>query len=187
MGCAFGGGYESSRQGYRTTARGDARPTGTCYRATARGDARPTDWISDVRACSAGKIRKGAGAAGFTLAEVLAALMFLAIVVPVAVEALNLASRAGVIGTRRAEAARVADRVLNESIVTTNWNAGFLNGTIIERGYEYQWTLKTDFWPTDPNMRLLTAEVRFTASGRNQTVQMNTLVEMPNYGSLSGL
>jgi len=56
--------------------------------------------------------------AGFTLAEVLAALMFLAIVIPTAVEALHVASLAGEVAAGKSEAARVADRVLNESIVT---------------------------------------------------------------------
>src|ERR1035437_10572400 len=56
--------------------------------------------------------------AAFTLAEVLAALLFMAIVIPVAVEALHTASLAGEIGVRKGVAARVADRILNESIVT---------------------------------------------------------------------
>ena len=60
--------------------------------------------------------------AGFTLAEVLAALMFLAIVIPTAVEVLHIASLAGEVAARKSEAARMADRVLSESIVTTNWS-----------------------------------------------------------------
>ena len=58
---------------------------------------------------------------GFTLAEVLAAMLFLAIVIPAAVEVLHVASLAGEVAARKSEAARVADRILNESIVTTNW------------------------------------------------------------------
>src|SRR5580704_3582100 len=63
-------------------------------------------------------------AAAFTLAEVLAALLFLAIVIPAAVEVLHVASLAGEVAARKSEAARVADRGLNENLVTTNWMGG---------------------------------------------------------------
>src|SRR2546429_9589111 len=62
--------------------------------------------------------------AAFTLAEVLAALLFMAIVIPVALEGMHVATRAGSVAVRKREAARVAERILNESIITTNWNNG---------------------------------------------------------------
>ncbi len=55
--------------------------------------------------------------AAFTLAEVLAALTFMAIVIPVAIEGLRIANRAGVVAQRKTVAARVADSVLNEALV----------------------------------------------------------------------
>jgi len=85
--------------------------------------------------------------AGFTLVEVLAALMFMAIVIPVTVQALHLSSLSGEVAVRKAEAARVADRVLNEAIVTGNY--GPQNGTITENGREFRWTLRSETWPID--------------------------------------
>ena len=67
---------------------------------------------------------------GFTLAEVLAALLFMAIVVPVAMEGLHIASLAGAVAQRKSEAARIAQRVLNESLVTTNWSQSLQSGTV---------------------------------------------------------
>jgi len=113
-------------------------------------------------------------ASGFTLVEVLAALMFMAIVIPVAVDALRVASLSGEFATRKAEAARVADEVLNESIVTTNWNSA-VNGTVIENGHEFHYTLQSQSWPQDSTMQLLTAEVTFSAGGRECSVRLNTL------------
>src|SRR5208337_3553755 len=72
----------------------------------------------------------------FTLAEVLAAMLFLAIVIPAAVEALHVASLAGDVAARKGVAARLADRVLNESLVTTNWNTGTQSGTVTEAALE---------------------------------------------------
>ena len=79
----------------------------------------------------------------------LAALLFLAIVIPAAVEALHLASLAGEVAARKGAAARVADRILNESIVTTNWNTGTQNGTVTEGAQEFRWTLTSQNWPVD--------------------------------------
>jgi type II secretory pathway pseudopilin PulG len=122
------------------------------------------------------RIAKKTGSAGFTLAEVLVALLFLAIVIPVAVEALTIASRAGEVAARKSEAARVADRVLSESIVTTNWISG-QSGTITEGTLDFRWTLSHQTWPQDPlaQMELLTAEVKFSAQGKDYAVKMSTL------------
>ena len=86
-------------------------------------------------------------ASAFTLAEVLAAMLFLAIVIPAAVEALHVASLAGEVAARKGAAARIADRILNESIVTTNWNTGSQNGTISEGAVDFHWTLNSQNWP----------------------------------------
>ena len=98
--------------------------------------------------------------AAFTLAEVLAALVFMAIVIPVVVECLHVASQAGEVAQRKTEAARVAERILNESIVTTNWNQSAQNGTVNQ----------------DP-MRLLTVQVKYTVQGRDYSVQLSTLAD----------
>ncbi len=112
--------------------------------------------------------------AAFTLAEVLAALMFLAIVIPTAVEALHVASLAGEVAARKSEAARVADRILNESLVTTNWSSGMQSGTVTEGILNFRWKLTTANWPQD-SMELLTAEVTYSAQGKDFSVQLSTL------------
>ena len=81
--------------------------------------------------------------AAFTLAEVLAAMLFLAIVVPVAVEALHIASLGGEVAARKSQAARIADRLLSESLVTTNWSNGQKNGTASEGVLDFRWTLSS--------------------------------------------
>ena len=124
--------------------------------------------------------------AAFTLAEVLAALLFLAIVIPAAVEALHLASLAGEVAARKGAAARVADRILNESIVLTNWNMGTLNGTVTEGAQEFRWTLTSQNWPVDA-MELLTAEVKYYAQGRDYSVKLSTLANSQTLTTTMGL
>ena len=114
------------------------------------------------------------GCRAFTLAEVLAALLFLAIVIPTAVEALHVASLAGEVAARKSVAARMADRVLSESLMTTNWTSGNQSGTITEGILDFKWKLTSATWPEDP-MQLLTAEVTFSAQGKDYSVSLSTL------------
>jgi len=133
-----------------------------------------------VSAKSTGAGRRNAQArrlchcAAFTLAEVLAALLFLAIVIPTAVEALHVASLAGEVATRKGAAARVADRILNESLVTTNWSNGTQSGKVTEGILDFKWKLTSQTWPQDA-MQLLTAEVTYSAQGKDYSVKLSTL------------
>ena len=70
--------------------------------------------------------------AGFTLVEVLAALAFMAIVIPVAVEGLRIANLAGQVGQRKAAAARIAERVMNELFVTGQLRSTISRGVVQE-------------------------------------------------------
>src|SRR6266542_2846556 len=116
----------------------------------------------------------------FTLAEVLAALVFLAILIPVALEGLSIASSVGEVATRKGEAALVAERVLNESIVTTNWNRSVQTGTVRQGPREFPWTLRNDPWNQDPNqstMRLVSVEVKYFVKGRERAFTLTTLAD----------
>ena len=113
--------------------------------------------------------------AAFTLAEVLAALAFMAIVIPTAVEGLHVASRAGVAAHRKSVAARVADRVLNEAIIGGQSGAGARNGTVQEGAQSYRWSVRYEAWPEDA-MRLVTVEVTFPVQGQDFDVRLSTLV-----------
>jgi Tfp pilus assembly protein PilV len=128
-------------------------------------------------------VRQGAGqatTAGFTLAEVLAALLFMAIVIPAAIEGLHIANLAGTVAVRKGEAARVAQRVLTESLVTTNSSQSAQSGTVTEGQRQFRWTMRTDPWTQDPNQNAilrLTVEVFFTAQNRDYSVRMSTLTD----------
>ena len=123
---------------------------------------RPTPAVKRVRA-------------GFTLAEVLAALAFMAIVIPVAVQGLRVASLAGQVGQRKAVAARIAERVLNEMIVTGQMTGSGQSGVLQEGALSYRWTMRAEAWPVDA-MRLVTVQVTFPAQGQDYDVRLSTLM-----------
>jgi len=122
--------------------------------------ARPRDWRSRA----------------FTLAEALAALAFLAIVIPVAIEALHVASRAGVVAQRKAAAAQFADRQLNELLITGQWRQGNSSGTVESGAARYRWRLRSESWERDA-MKRLSLSVQYDAQGREYEVELTTLID----------
>ena len=114
--------------------------------------------------------------AAFTLAEVLAALLFMAIVIPVALEGLRIASLAGQVGERKCVAARVADRVLSEMAITGSGPGGNESGSIIEGQHEFQWTVQSVAWPEDGALQETTVRVVYFVQGREYEVSVSTLM-----------
>ncbi len=130
----------------------------------------------------------------------------MAIVIPIVVQGLRVASQAGEAAELKAQAGRVADFVLNDAIATTNWSLATQSGTVTEGTREFPWTLQADIWsqnmtnqiPLDQNaggnvllagqptlnqtalsqmsLDLLTVEVRYTVQGEQRSVRLSTLV-----------
>ena len=119
---------------------------------------------------------------GFTLVEVLAALAFMSIVIPVAVEGLRLASAAGQLGERRTVAALVAERVLNEVLLSETGKASTQSGVIREGVHDYRWSTRWETWP-EGAMSQLTVEVLFRLQGRDYDVELTTLVDTTSSSS----
>lgn len=115
-------------------------------------------------------------AAAFTLAEVLAALAFMAIVIPVAVEGLRVANQAGQLALRKSVAMRIADRVINETLAASSSALGQPRGVIREGATDYEWNLRTETWPRD-SMRLVTVEVVYDVQGEEYDVRLSTLTD----------
>ena len=115
---------------------------------------------------------------GFTLVEVLAAMLFMAIVIPVAMHGVSIASRAGNLGQRKAAAMRVAERVLNEMIVTGQMSSGASQGSIVDGDTTYPWTMKSEPW-TEDTMTQVTVKVSFDVQGSTFDVSASTLYD-PN-------
>ena len=114
---------------------------------------------------------------GFTLAEVLTALLFMAIVIPVAMQGLLIASRAGSVSERKAVGARIAERKLNELVITSQWQSAAQKGTVQEGLQSYTWRLQSETWNEDGAMRLVTVHVIVPVQGQDYDVHVSTLVD----------
>jgi type II secretory pathway pseudopilin PulG len=112
---------------------------------------------------------------GLTLVEVLASLLMMAIVIPVAMEGMSIASRAGLLGQRKATAMRVAERVLNELLVENQLMQNSSSGTAYDGDISYPWTMRTENWPEDA-MQQLSITVTFVVQGNPYEVSLTTLL-----------
>lgn len=112
----------------------------------------------------------------FTLIEVLAALLLMAIVIPVAMQGMSIASRAGLLGQRKAAAMRVAERMLNELLVTGEMDQSTSSGTVVDGDMSYPWAMQSEPWSED-TMTLVTVKVTFSLQGSEFEVSASTLYD----------
>ena len=147
-------------------------PSPNIRRAAARrqAPALPSSQRLGIEPCPFGQ-RRG----GFTLVEVLAALLMMAIIIPVAMEGMSVASRIGVLGQRKATAMRVAERVLNEIIVENQTQQASTSGTALDGETSYPWTMKSQSWSEDAMVEV-TVTVTFVVQGNEYDVSASTLI-----------
>jgi hypothetical protein len=110
----------------------------------------------------------------------LAAMLFMAIVIPVALQGLRIASRAGTVAARKGVAVQLAESKLNELIVANQWHNSGQGGAFGPQWPGYQWSIKNESWTGDTtinNLRQLTVEVTYPAQNQNYTVKLSTVLQ----------
>lgn len=112
---------------------------------------------------------------GFTLVETLAAMLFMAIVIPVAIEGMLAASRMGSQAQGMRQAALLADQKLTELVATETWRSGDQEGEF-EDWPGYRWVMTSNAWSED-TMRLVTVQVFYTVRGQERFEQLSTLAD----------
>ena len=79
------------------------------------------------------------------------------------------------VAQRKAAAARMADRLLNESMITSQAKLPNQSGSVQEGAYWYRWQLRNERWQLDA-IHLVTMDVTFEVQGRDYDVRLSTLV-----------
>lgn len=132
-----------------------------------------------LRGASAKALANCRGERAFTFVEVLAALLFLAVVVPTIVSALSLSNRASEVAERGTAAGQLSENKLNEMLVHDAWQtASATSGDCGADWPNYRWQLTQTAWSTDSasNMTELKVEVFYKLQGVERSVAVNTLV-----------
>jgi type II secretory pathway pseudopilin PulG len=113
--------------------------------------------------------------------EVLASLILMAILIPVGMQGMGIVSRAAVLGQRKVEAMRIAEKVINEQLAVVAAGQPVPttgNGTETDAENSYPWTMATVPWAED-TMTQMTVTVTFTMQGSSYEMTLSTLFD-PN-------
>jgi type II secretory pathway pseudopilin PulG len=114
---------------------------------------------------------------GFTFVEILAAMVFMALVIPTVIEGLTLANRTGLVAQRKRVATQLADSMLSELVVTRQTQGSNPAGDFGADHPGYRWTLKSEQWAEDGSMRLVTIQVWYKVQERDYEVHLSTLID----------
>jgi general secretion pathway protein I len=140
------------------------------------------------RPTSSARNRTRSRRCGFTLVEVLAAMILLAIVLPAAMRGVTLASAAASKAQKRTAAAGLASSKLHELLATGQYESGNLSGDFSDYGPQYQpyrWEAQLSNWNQNgfnaqdlQTQTLQQLDLRVTWRGRegDQSLTVSTLV-----------
>ena len=111
---------------------------------------------------------------GFTLIEVLATMVLLAIVLPVAMRGVSVSLGAAENAQHRAEAASLGESKLNTLVSTGEWSNTAPSGDFGADWPAYQWTMQTT--QRDFNTTEVMLTVTWTERGTQRSLPISTLV-----------
>lgn len=117
--------------------------------------------------------------AGFTLIEVLATLLIIAIVLPVVMQGVALCTSAASTARRRNEAGALAESMLSELVATGDWQNGQLSGTFGDDWPDYRWSAEVGPWGQAAEVQQLDLQVTWTSRNEEQSLTLSTLVYAP--------
>ena len=112
---------------------------------------------------------------GFTFIELLATVVFLGIIMPVAMQSIGLCTRLGGQSRRQIEAASLARTKLTELTCSGDWQSGEKSGDFGEDWPGYRWKAVVTSW-TDSDVSQLDLTVTWQSQGRERSVTLSTLV-----------
>ena len=112
---------------------------------------------------------------GFTFVEVLAALVFLAILLPTVMHGFSICTRAGAAAERTAIAGQLAENRMSELMLNDAWISAEQRGEFGPEFPGYRYQVEQTNWEID-NMTKLTVHVFFQVQGQERDVALTTLV-----------
>jgi general secretion pathway protein I len=115
---------------------------------------------------------------GFTLIEVLAAVMLMALVLPAVMRGISMADKAADDARHRTEAAGLAQTELAEIVATQSWQTGDQTGDFSPDWPAYSWKSAVAPWVGDTSgagIQQIDLTVTWTSRGQVQSLNLTTL------------
>jgi Tfp pilus assembly protein PilV len=118
---------------------------------------------------------RGRTASAFTFVEVLAAMVFMGVLLPVIVSALTVSNRAAIQAERSAMAVQLAENRLSELMPGKAWSSAQSRGDCGAEWPGYRWEMTQESWQSG-KMTELTMHVFYPVQGQEHEVRVSTLV-----------
>jgi prepilin-type N-terminal cleavage/methylation domain-containing protein len=112
---------------------------------------------------------------GFTFIELLATVVLIGLIMPVAMHSIGLCTRVAGLSRKQVEAASLAKMKLTDLTVTGEWENGNQKGDFGTDWPGYQWSAMVTNW-TDTSVRQLDLTVTWQSAGSQRKVTLSTLV-----------
>lgn len=116
---------------------------------------------------------------GFTFIELLATIVLLGIIMPVAMQSIGLCTRLGGQSRKQIEAASLAQMKLTELTCTGDWQSGEKSGDFGEDWPGYRWNAMVSSW-TDSVASQLELTVTWESQDQERSVTLTTIVYTEN-------
>ena len=111
---------------------------------------------------------------GFTMVEVLASLVLVAVILPVAMKGVSVAMGAADLARERVEAAGLAEAKLNETLADGSWQSGDQADDYGTERPGWGWALTVEDW-SGTTIQQVEVAVTWTSRGRERSVAIATL------------
>ena len=112
---------------------------------------------------------------GFTLIEILATFVLIAIILPVAMEGISLSARMAGNSNKKIEAGALAEKKLTEILITKDWMNGDEEGDFGDEYPDYKWRCEVLDWEKEDLVRQIDLYVEWTSTGRSHSIVLTTL------------
>jgi len=116
----------------------------------------------------------------FTLIEILATLVLVAIILPVAMSGISLALNTADSSRRETEAAALARTKMDEILATQQWINTALSGDFAPDQPDYRWSALVSNWQggnlQGPQLRQLDVQVTWRQRNRDRGITLSTLI-----------
>lgn len=119
-------------------------------------------------------IVRGRRHGGFTFAELLATVVLIGIIMPVAMRTIALCTSLAGMSRKETEAASLARTQLTELVTSGDWQSGGRAGDFGTDWPGYRWTAEVANW-TDTVVSQIDLTVHWQSRGRDRSVTLSTL------------
>ena len=114
-------------------------------------------------------------AEGFTLMEILAALLLTGLILPVAMNGVSMANMLASDSARKYEAADLAQAKMSEILLEEDWKNGSSSGEFENQYEQYEWISSVSDWTTS-GLKQIELTVFWNQRGRTNKIVLSTLI-----------